>query len=117
MVVEREAKRCHSVGSIVDRWAWQPVLIDRVSVEPVAGFFRHDQQLAIVIKPNLGGVSRDAANQGASRASQGRQRSIVLDGKPGNIWSSTLVEHVQQIIVERQADGTDTPGINDVNNV
>src|SRR4029453_1286510 len=103
---KRKTKRSRSVGSIVYRCAWQSIVIDRVSIDPVTAFFCYDQQVAVVTKANLRGVGRDAAYQRLSRAGQWCQRSVLVEVETGNIGSSTLVEYVEEIFFgEARANG------------
>src|SRR4029453_12929292 len=102
-VVKRKTERGRSVGGIGYRCARQSIVVDGVSIEPVAVLFCYDQQLAVVTKANLGGIGPRAANQRARGARQWCECSILVEVKACNIGSATLVEHVQQIVVCAQA--------------
>jgi hypothetical protein len=61
---------CHSVGRIIYRCARQAIIVNGVSIDPVAHLFRDNKQLAIGIETDLGRISARAANQRLSRTIQ-----------------------------------------------
>src|SRR4029077_14071088 len=106
-MVESKSKRFESTGSL-DRGVLRDPVFDRVDIDETGSLFGHCEELSVRREAHLSGVGTTGFAQRPRRPGQRAQGSILLYPEAGNVPNTPaldLVQDVEHIVVDREADG------------